>query len=158
MGEAVVKLVEEAGDEVEAQPSIFVLPPNDLRGWTFAEPYLLRALEHTDEWGIDDVREQYCAGKIGLILCLDRWRTPFGAICTEVADYPKKRVLQVHLFGAKDHTEDDWMAFIWPQLQEAARQAGCSAISGTGRDGWVRKLHAKRRYLWEVGLYPDQEK
>lgn len=139
-------------------PAIHALPANDLRGWVFAEPFLLRALEHTDEWAIDDVREQYCGGKVGLILCLDRHRTPFGALCVEIIDYPKKRILQVHLFGANDHTEADWMTFIWPQLQELARSSGCSSIMGTGRDGWVRKLHAKHRYLWEVGLYPDQEK
>jgi hypothetical protein len=141
----------------EAQPVILPLPANDLRGWTFAEPFLLRALQHTDEWGIDDVREQFCCGKVGLILCLDSMRTPFGALCVEIQDYPKKRILQVHLFGANDHSEEAWMGHIWPQLQELARSSGCSSIMGTGRDGWVRKLHAKHRYLWEVGLYPDQE-
>jgi hypothetical protein len=134
----------------EADPVIFVLPQNDLRGWTLAEPYLRRALEYADEWGIEDVREQYCGGRVGLILCLGPDKVPFGALCIEVADYPRKRVLQVHLFGADDHSEAAWLTHIWPQVQALARDLGCASVSGTGRDGWVRKLHAKRRYLWEV--------
>jgi hypothetical protein len=139
-------------DEPAREPSIFVLPANDLRGWTFAEPYLLRALEHTDEWGIDDVRDQYCGGKVGLILCMAGPGEVFGALCVEITDYPKKRMMQVHLFGADDHSEADWLNYIWPQLQDLARTHGCGAIIGTGRDGWARKLGAKRRILWEVPL------
>jgi hypothetical protein len=162
MGEAVnaeLKAVDKSEPLPELpDPVIHPLPSNELRGWLLAEKYLKRALEHTDEWDLRDVATQYCSGKIGIILCLDRHRSPFGALCVEICDYPKKRVLQVHLFGAEDHSEELWMSFIWPQLQELARNSGCSSIMGTGRDGWVRKLHAKHRYLWEVGLYPDQEK
>ncbi len=143
----------------DLEPAAQILPcaANDLRAWLLAEPYLKRALEHTDEWDLRDVATQFCANKVGLILCLNKDRTPFGALCVEFMDYPKKRVLQVHLFGADDHSEALWMDYIWPQLQELARQSGCQSIMGTGRDGWVRKLKAKHRYLWEVGLYPDRE-
>ena len=134
------------------KPLIMVIPPNELRAWLFAKPYFERALEHTDEWNIDDVAEQYCAGKIGVILCLSPEGTVFGALCVEVSEYPRKKVLQVHLFGADDHSEQWWMSDIWPQLQEFAKSIGCASIMGTGRDGWVRKLAAKHRYLWEVPL------
>jgi len=63
------------------KPLIMVIPPNELRAWLFAKPYFERALEHTDEWNIDDVAEQYCAGKIGVILCLSPEGTVFGALC-----------------------------------------------------------------------------
>ena len=129
---------------------IVVAPVNNLFAWRQAEPYLRRALEHTDEWNIDDVAAQYCAGAVGIILCTREDSTVFGALCVETIDYPRKRILQVHLFGADDHTEDLWMPFIWPQLQEFAKNTGCASIMGTGRDGWIRKLKAKHRYLWEV--------
>ncbi len=131
---------------------ILPLPANDLRGWLLARPYLERALAHTDEWNADDVAEQYCAGQVGVILCLGVDDKVFGALCVEVANYPRKRALQVHLFGADDHSEDLWMGYIWPQLQDFAKGIGCASIMGTGRDGWARKLAAKRRYLWEVPL------
>jgi hypothetical protein len=139
----------------DQEPLAQILPcaPNDLRAWLLGESYLRQALEHTDEWDINDVARQYCAGQVGLVLCLrGKSREVFGALCIELMDYPKKRVMQVHLFGAKDHSEELWMNFIWPQLQDLCRSSGCVSIMGTGRDGWVRKLKAKHRYLWEVEL------
>jgi hypothetical protein len=140
-------------EDLEPPAQILPCAPNDLRAWLLAEPYLRQALEHTNEWAIDDVARQYCNGQVGIVLCLKgRARTVFGALCIEVMDYPKKRIMQVHLFGADDHSEDLWMQYIWPQLQDLCRSSGCVSIMGTGRDGWVRKLNAKRRYIWEVEL------
>lgn len=134
------------------QPRILVMPPNDLRAWTFAEPYFREAIVHSDEWLIEDVRDQYCAGKVGVVLALNSEGKVIGAFCVEMAVYPRKKVMQVHLFGADKNTEDDWMNHAWPQLQEFAREHGCDSAVGTGRDGWARKLHAKRRIFWEVPL------
>jgi hypothetical protein len=139
-------------EDLEPLAQILPCAPNDLRAWLLAEPFLKQALEHTDEWDINDVAAQYCSGHVGIILCLDKSRTPFGALCVEMMDYPKKRVMQVHLFGAKNHSEELWMDYIWPQLQDLCRNSGCVSITGTGRDGWIRKLKAKHRYLWEVKL------
>jgi hypothetical protein len=154
MGEAVtaeLKLVEPPQAEAP-QASIVLLQPNDLRGWMACEPHLARAIAHTDEWAIEDVREMFIEGKVGLILCLDGAGRPFGALCIEFIDYPKKRVFQVHLFGAEDHSEELWMNWIWPAVQGVARQQGCASIMGTGRDGWARKLQASFRRVWEVRL------
>jgi hypothetical protein len=136
------------------KPEAWIVPlqPNNLFMFKQCEPYLRRALEHTDEWDIDDVALQYANAAVGLILCLTGENRPFGALCVEVGEYPKKRILQVHLFGADDHSEDLWAAWIWPQLQDFARSLNCTSIIGTGRDGWARKLGAKRRILWEVPL------
>lgn len=150
---AELKIVE--APEQESAPGAYIatMQPNDLNGWLHCEPYLKRALEHTDEWALEDVCGQYIQGKVFLIGCfVPDSPKAFGALCVEVINYPKKRVFQIHLFGADDHSEGLWMNFIWPQVQQLARELGCAAIMGTGRDGWARKLQARFRRLWEVPL------
>jgi hypothetical protein len=150
---AELKLVEPVPTQEEAPPArIVLLQPNDLAGWIAVEPFLKRALEHTTEWALDDVCRMSVEGSVGLILCVDADSKPFGALCIEFINYPKKRVMQIHLFGADNHSEDLWMNWVWPAVQDVARQHGAASIMGTGRDGWVRKLHAAKRYVWEVAL------
>lgn len=153
MGEAVTELKLVTPPQDEKPPArIYPLVPNDLRGWLACEPYLKRALEHTEEWNISDVCRQYCDAQVGLIMCLDAEDRCFGALCVEFINYPRKRVLQIHLFGADDHSEELWINYIWPAVQAVAKEAGCASIMGTGRDGWARKLQAQFRRVWEVPL------
>lgn len=148
---AELKIVETPEQESAPAAYIAVMQPNDLNGWLHCEPYLKRALEHTDEWALEDVCGQYIQAKVFLIGCfVPTSPKAFGALCVEIINYPKKKVFQIHLFGADDHTEELWMDFIWPQVQKLASELGCAAIMGTGRDGWARKLQAKFRRLWEV--------
>lgn len=150
MGEA-LKLVEDT-----REPSLVVCPPNDLKAWLVAEPYIQRALEHTDEWQIGHVADAYISGRVGLALMLDQDRVPFGAIVFEILTYPAKRAFQVHIGAAGPHTEETWVQ-LQPAVADLARELGASSIMGTGRDGWPRKLkqlgfEIKTRYLWEMKI------
>jgi hypothetical protein len=129
-------------------PNLFVAYPGDQGAWESALPYLERALTHTDDWGVDDVRALFREGKLVLLLCFHGGKL-FGGGIGEVEVYANKKVFAVHLFGADDHSEETWLA-LWPQLARLARGMGCAVVRGTGREGWSRKLGARRKVYWEL--------
>ncbi len=60
-----------------------------------------------------------------------------GVLLTEVQDYAKTKVLNVHLCGGENL--DDWFPH-WETLEEWGKEQGCEFITATGRRGWKRKL------------------
>jgi hypothetical protein len=64
------------------------------------------------------------------------WRGENSCIVTEVADFPRKRVLHVFL-AAGDLSELKEME---PSLQFFAKALECDAITLSGRSGWERSL------------------
>lgn len=97
-----------------------------------ARPYLEAALakDPTGTWDIDTIRDRYLRGDVQL------WHGSRYAGITEVLNYPKRRVVLVHLAGGEldailDHFED---------LETFARIVGATGIEVMGREGWARVL------------------
>ena len=134
-------------------PQIVVVPPNDLRAWIAAEPYIAKAVAVSKDVTLEDTRTQYANGQVGLVLCLDEGQQVVGALVVERMQYPRRTFLMVHFFGAREHSEDLWMEHYWPQLRQFAKGAECEAIVATGRPGWARKLKCgtdRRIFEWEL--------
>lgn len=97
--------------------------------WSRWAHELEKALE-TDRYEIDDVRQSLERGKAHL------WTEPDAAVVTEIAVYPRRKVLRAWLATGRyegiRRIED--RAIPW------AKHYGCDALEIIGRLGWRRRL------------------
>jgi len=132
-----------------ASPELVRLDPADPDQWRAAEPYLARALARGGggkDWGIGDIRQRATEGKVALWGFL-RGPSFLGAGVTAERQYPRRLVVEVLLFGCEPHIE--FMDAL-PQLKRMAHAIGATALWGTGRKGWARRLGATERTVWEL--------
>ena len=142
-------------------------PPEPLRGvslirvdprypgaWETLSGFLADAIERGDggrDWGVEDMRIHAEQGRVELWALVDGEEI-FGASVTCLTTYPKRAVMEILATGTKPHSEDKWRQCL-DQLKEIGRILGVSALVGTGRHGWQRKLQCSRtRTVWEIDL------
>ena len=121
--------------------------------WLTLSRYLQEALEKgggTKDWSTNDMYHAIVEGHLAL-WALVTGGTVFGAAATCLTPYPRRQVLEVLAMGADDGYEDQWRECL-ETLGQHARAAGASAIVGTGRPGWARKLGAEERRVFELSL------
>jgi hypothetical protein len=120
--------------------------------WAQTRDYIAAALERGEnkDWGLEDLRGAAISGHLTLWGFVTDGKIT-GAGMTTVTHYPKRRVLEIVAMGADKQSEDYWLPLL-ERLKAAARSMGCSAVVGTGRPGWARKLGAKERRVFEVEL------
>jgi len=121
--------------------------------WEKAKQHLLRALVEgrgDRDWSLEDIYAQIVAGRLTLWAMVKHGEY-FGFGVSVITAYPQRRVLEVLAMGADDGYEADWLACL-EQLKEKAKQWGLSAVIGTGRPGWARKLGAEERRVFEIVL------
>jgi hypothetical protein len=96
-------------------------------------PQIQSALDYADgTHTFDDITAMVMQGKLRF------WALDNSALLTEVLEYPQER--HYHMFlGGGDLQE---ILDMHPQIEDAARQAGCVKLSVTGRRGWVKVLKA----------------
>ena len=103
------------------------------------------------DWNIDDVFNLCAVGRCHL-WALVHGEEIFGACVTQISQYPQRAVMDVLLLGTEPNTEDLWGPLV-EQMKAIARSMGVSALSGTGRDGWYRKINASRhKIVFELDL------
>jgi hypothetical protein len=66
------------------------------------------------------------------------WSLPNSVMLTEIITYPRYKVYHIFL-GGGDLQE---ILAMHPQVEQAAREAGCVRLSVTGRQGWAKPLKA----------------
>jgi hypothetical protein len=94
-------------------------------------PELEAAMEHNGgTHSFDDLTAMVLQGRLRL------WHTEKSIALTEVIEYPRQK--HYHVFAAGGDL-DDIVATI-PQIEQAARDAGCCKLTISGRRGWVRAL------------------
>lgn len=96
-----------------------------------ARKYLEPALSYsggTHEW--QDIVEGVASRRMQL------WQNERAAAITEMINYPQKRVLNVFLAGG----EMGQLMEMLESAKEWGRMEGCTAISMTGRKGWLKVL------------------
>lgn len=64
------------------------------------------------------------------------WTTENSIALTEVVEFPRQK--HYHVFAAGGSLDD--IAGTMPLIEQAARDAGCCAITLSGRRGWVKAL------------------
>ena len=63
---------------------------------------------------------------------------PKGFILTEIKQYPKERVLLVHVLVGSGF--DEWIDEAWERLKAFGREHGCGAVEAMVRLGLIKKL------------------
>ena len=76
----------------------------------------------------------------------------YGAVVTEIIDYPRMRALVMHFTGGKDLPK--WKAEMLSLLRRFSKDQGCSIIESYGRPGWEKVFkddgHTKRFTFYEL--------
>ena len=122
--------------------------------WPVLSGYLQKAIDESGcvrDWTIEDVFTLCALGQCHLwaLVAKDLF---FGACVTQITQYPRRKVMDVLQIGAEPHSEEMWSQ-CFEQMKSIGQMFGASSISGTGRDGWFRKLDAdRRRYVIEVDI------
>jgi len=60
----------------------------------------------------------------------------YGAVVTEIIDYPRMRALVMHFTGGKDLPK--WKTEMLSLLRRFSKDQGCSIIESYGRPGWEK--------------------
>mgnify|MGYP003111730667 FL=1 len=103
--------------------------------WQQVEPLIIRALD--DSYTARDVLDGIIRNKFQLFISWENDKVE-SAVVTEVADYPRKRILRYVLAGGDNL--DNWLEPIQNKIEEFATNNYCQAIEVAGRKGWLRKL------------------
>lgn len=103
--------------------------------WQQVEPLVIKALD--DTYTARDVLDGIILNKFQLFISWNNNKVE-SAVVTEVADYPRKRILRYVLAGGDNL--DNWLESIQNKIEEFAINNYCQAIEVAGRKGWLRKL------------------
>jgi hypothetical protein len=129
-------------------PILIRVDPRLPRVWGELVSYLERAIIESGcgrDWHTEDVFRMCCNGQCALWALVEDGEY-FGACVTTVAQYPRRSVMDVLLVGAEPHSEESWFRCL-EQLKAIAKLSGLTAMTGTGRPGWFRKLGADRKRI-----------
>ena len=121
--------------------------------WEALKGFLSDALERgggNKDWSLADLREAAQTERVALWGLVDDEHV-LGACVTVVTQYPQRRVLEILALGCEHNSEEQWLPLL-EQVKQIAQVFGCSAILGTGRPGWARKLNAEERRVFEIPL------
>jgi hypothetical protein len=135
----------ETGPAPTALPgeAVVRLPPIEeiaLR-WREAEPLIAKATRRTGCYEPIDLLALAIAGKFGIWFCEAEPGRLDAVIVTEVATYPRRRVLEVLFAGGGNMRA--WIGPAVAAIDRHARELGCSHVAGMGRAGWVRAWGAR---------------
>jgi hypothetical protein len=133
------------------------LLPSDAARLGLIEPFLIDALERgggARDWLIEDVRELAIKREI------DLWELRadgelFGGAVSVMRQFPRRLTLDILLLGTYPHRERELFQVL-ALIKALARQAGATAITGTGRPGWARMLKSRESRVFEIDLTEDQ--
>ncbi len=111
--------------------------------WQQVEPLVIRALD--DTYTARDVLDGIILNKFQLFISWNNNKVE-SAVVTEVADYPRKRILRYVLAGGDNL--DNWLESIQNKIEEFAINNYCQAIEVAGRKGWLRKLQGFKQNIY----------
>lgn len=108
------------------------------RLWSFAEPYVKRALDHTSgELSPNDLKKA-CLHQDAQLWLVTHNERVIAAITTEIVCYPQRKHLRI-ITLAGSHAED-WMEYLEPALRPFAEKLQCQGVEAYVRKGYVTKL------------------
>lgn len=118
---------------------VVLFPPTDTeRAWYHIQPLVAQALAAGDgEYAEADVFGLLKRGAWHAFATIEDKQVTNLAV-VEVLQYPRKRVLFVHL-GA-GHDAQAAVKVMWPYIREFAEAHRCSIVRLFGRRGWARVL------------------
>ena len=103
--------------------------------WSEIEPLLRQGTQRTGCYEPIDLLLMTLTGRAWIWVCESDGRID-AAICAEVKQYPRKRVLDV-LFGGGSNMKN-WIKPLIEAVDQHAAACGCSLVASVCRKGWVR--------------------
>lgn len=106
--------------------------------WRFAEPFVLRALEHTfGELSADDIKN-LCLGRDAQLWVITKGTRVVGAGTTMLMPYPQMLVCRIITLAGNEF--DAWKEMAHSQIEQWAVSQGCKDVEAYVRRGFVPKL------------------
>jgi hypothetical protein len=102
--------------------------------WSVVAPLLEKALD--DTYNIMDIEEGIKKERFQLFIS---WNNGVeSAVVTEIASYPRAKVLRYVLAGGSNL--ENWLDQIQQVIEKFAKKNNCTQVEVAGRKGWVKKL------------------
>ena len=102
--------------------------------WQQVAPLLQPALDNT--YDIMDIEKGLQENRFQLFIS---WNNKVeSAVVTEIAVYPRAKVLRYFLAGGTNL--DNWLEKIQQVIEKFAKNNNCTQVEVAGRKGWVKKL------------------
>lgn len=103
--------------------------------WPDIETYMQGAADYTyGRYDVSDIRNNLEKGQ-QLWVAFDEERY-YGAVVTEVIEYPRMKTLMLHFTGGVGLKE--WKSPMLHLLQQYAKENGCAKLESYGRLGWAK--------------------
>lgn len=125
--------------------------------WGYIENYLKQAVEHTGgRFFIEDIKANIPHRRQQLWIAYEEDEDKiYGAVISEVQDYPRLRVLSIAYAGGIEFHK--WLPNLLESCQEFGKLHKCKSFEIYGRNGWGKMLEhigAKKEcslFTWEIG-------
>lgn len=120
--------------------------------WPKIEDYMKGAADYTyGRFNVEDIKSEYIKkqGTQQLWVAYEDENNIYGAVVTEVSQYPRLRTLVMHFTGGKDLPK--WKDDMLKLLQQFAADNGCDVIESYGRGGWAKVFQNdgyKKRFIF----------
>ncbi len=114
-----------------------VLPQDIEYVWSHIEDYMRGAAKYTHgRFEVEDIKRCLTTDRIQQLWIAYEDEKVYGAVITEIMEYPRMRVLVMHFTGGVELPK--WKADMLALLQRFARDNGCKTIESIGRAGWKK--------------------
>jgi hypothetical protein len=109
------------------------------RFWSFAVPYIKRALDHTNgEFYLEDILERCHSRDMQLWLISHDASRIVGAGVTEIVQHPRRTYCRIVTLSGSKFSE--WASIVEPTIEQFAISNGCDGIEAWVRRGFVPTL------------------
>lgn len=118
---------------------ITLVPPEHVfQVWPDIRGYLEPAVETSHgRWTLEHLLAVLCNGRSQLWIAFDD-EGIWGALTTEITNYPAKRCLSMHFLGGTEF--DRWYSDMLKQISHFGKEMDCDGIEGTARFGFWKFL------------------
>jgi hypothetical protein len=122
--------------------------------WPFIEGYMKRAAKYTyGRYEAEDIKEGLLNKPQQLWIAFNDIKI-YGAVVTEITEYPRMKVLTVHFLAGVEF--ETWKDPMLKLVQQFGKDNGCKLIDSYGRPGWERVWanygYTKRFIFYELPL------
>ena len=117
--------------------------------WADIESYIEGAAKYTHgRYTADDIRQTFKEGGQQLWIAYDE--KIYGAVITEIVEYPQMKALIMHFTGGIELSK--WKDEMLSVLRSFAKDANCKTIESFGRTGW-KKVFSKDGFKSKFMFY-----
>jgi hypothetical protein len=120
--------------------------------WPKIEEYMKGAADYTyGRFDVEDIKKGVLQseGNQQLWVAYENEEDVYGAVVTELWQYPKLRTLIMHFTGGRELPK--WKDDMLKLLQQFAADQGCDVIESYGRGGWAKVFQNdgyKQRFIF----------